>query len=94
MGCFQSICGFFSPISGEVRMDRQLDRQKVTHMSLPCNLHRWAQKLKIKCHFKAIVILQMTFLEIIKLKLKKICGAVNFENTGREEDPPIIRDKC
>ncbi len=25
--------------------DRQTDRQKVTHMSPPCNMHRWAQKL-------------------------------------------------
>ena len=24
--------------------DGQTDRQKVTHMSLPCNMHRWAQK--------------------------------------------------
>ncbi len=24
--------------------DRQTDRQKATHMSPPCNMHRWAQK--------------------------------------------------
>ncbi len=26
------------------RTDGQTDRQKVMHMSPPCNLHRWAQK--------------------------------------------------
>ncbi len=26
--------------------DRQTDRQKVTHKSPPCNLHRWAKKIR------------------------------------------------
>ncbi len=38
----------FSHICGQVRTDGrtdgQTDRQKAMHMSLPCNLHRWAKK--------------------------------------------------
>ena len=26
---------------------RQTDKQKVTHMSLPCKVHRWAQKANL-----------------------------------------------
>ncbi len=36
---------FFSPIFGQVQTDRQTDRQKTAHMSPPCNVHRWAQKV-------------------------------------------------
>ncbi len=43
----------FSPIFGQVQTDRQTDgqtdrrtdRREVTHMSPPCNGHRWAQKI-------------------------------------------------
>ncbi len=55
---------------GKVRTtDRQTDRQKVTHMSPPCNLHRWAQKggahnfclQKYECHGDFLVYLLLNF---------------------------------
>ncbi len=43
----------FSPIFGQVRTDGRTDRQKAMHMSPPCNLHRWAQKLWVDTLFPA-----------------------------------------
>ncbi len=36
---------YYPVIFGQVHTDRWTDRQKVMHMSPPCKMHRWAQKL-------------------------------------------------